>query len=243
MIAERGKLCGISAIRAVCPSCTGRRMAEVAAHLVDHAFPEVPVRQWVLSLPHAVRYLLARRPVLCREVRGIFVRAVHSFYARRARAEGHRSGRSGSVVQVQRFDSALRADVHFHTLTLDGVYTGFERPVQPLTFHPAVDLTDDEVGWLVRHIAALIHGHLRRRGFLDDQAALALDSEDDLDEMGTHHAAAVQGLIPFGPRSGQRVHLFGEAPEAAPMRPYKKLCADHDGYSLHASGAPAAHAR
>lgn len=37
--------------RAVCPSCTGRRMAETAAHLVDHVLPEVPVRQWVLSLP------------------------------------------------------------------------------------------------------------------------------------------------------------------------------------------------
>ena len=30
--------------RAVCPSCAGRRMAEVAAHLVDHVFPEVPIR-------------------------------------------------------------------------------------------------------------------------------------------------------------------------------------------------------
>lgn len=28
-------------------------MAERAAHLVDHVFPEVTVRQWVLSLPHA----------------------------------------------------------------------------------------------------------------------------------------------------------------------------------------------
>jgi hypothetical protein len=31
--------------RAVCPSCGGRRMAERAAHLVDHVFPVVPVRQ------------------------------------------------------------------------------------------------------------------------------------------------------------------------------------------------------
>lgn len=60
-------------------------------------------------------------------------------------------------------------------------------------------------------------------------------SEDDLDELGTHHAAAVQGLIPFGPHQGQRVQLFGDPPEAAPPRPFKKLCADHDGYSLHAA--------
>jgi len=37
--------------RGWCPSCGGRRMAETAAHLVDHVFPMVPVRQWVLSIP------------------------------------------------------------------------------------------------------------------------------------------------------------------------------------------------
>jgi len=98
-------------------------MAEVAAHLVDHVFPEVPVRQWVLSLPPRVRYLLARHPDLCREVRGIFARAVQSFYCRRARAEGDVGGRCGSVVQIQRFDAAIRLDVHMHGLFLDGVYT------------------------------------------------------------------------------------------------------------------------
>jgi len=221
--------------RSVCPSCTGRRMAEVAAHLVDHVFPEVPVRQWVLSLPHRVRYLLARHPALCRDVRGIFARAVHSFYSRRANAQDHPGGRSGSVVQVQRFDSTIRLDVHFHGLFLDGVYTGFDSPGRPLAFHPAENLTDDEVDWLVRHIRALTSGHLRRRGYLDDHAALVDESADDLDEMSTHQAAAVQGLIPFGPRAGQHVPLFGEAPEGTPRRPYKRLCADYDGYSLHAA--------
>ena len=41
--------------RGVCPSCAGRRMNEVAAHLVDRVLPAVPVRQWVLSLPYALR--------------------------------------------------------------------------------------------------------------------------------------------------------------------------------------------
>ena len=116
--------------RAVCPCCTGRRMAEVAAHVVDHVFPEVPVRQWVLSLPHRVRYLLARHPKLCREVRGIFARSVQSFYSRRARAEGHAGGRCGSVVQIQRSDSALRLDVHMHGLFLDGCTPDSSRAVR-----------------------------------------------------------------------------------------------------------------
>ncbi|HIE94708.1 MAG TPA: IS91 family transposase, partial [Acidobacteria bacterium] len=44
--------------RALCPSCGGRRMTERAAHLVDHVFPRVPVRQWGLSLPYRLRYRL-----------------------------------------------------------------------------------------------------------------------------------------------------------------------------------------
>jgi hypothetical protein len=41
--------------RGFCPSCGGRRMADTAARLVDRVLPEVPLRQWVLSLPFALR--------------------------------------------------------------------------------------------------------------------------------------------------------------------------------------------
>lgn len=34
--------------RGFCPSCGGRRMAQTAAHLVDHVIPNVPIRQWVI---------------------------------------------------------------------------------------------------------------------------------------------------------------------------------------------------
>jgi hypothetical protein len=41
-------------------------MTEGAARLVDGILPHVPVRQWVLSLPHRFRYLLAWDHKLCR---------------------------------------------------------------------------------------------------------------------------------------------------------------------------------
>ena len=34
--------------RGWCPSCGARRMVESAAGLVEHVFPHVPIRQWVL---------------------------------------------------------------------------------------------------------------------------------------------------------------------------------------------------
>jgi hypothetical protein len=39
-------------------------MAEVAAHLVDHVLPVVPIRQWVLSLPYSLRTMLGYDPEL-----------------------------------------------------------------------------------------------------------------------------------------------------------------------------------
>jgi hypothetical protein len=63
-------------------------MAERAAHLVDHVFPRVPVRQWVLSLPHHVRYRLAWDHDLCRAVVGRTLRAILRLHRRRARDAG-----------------------------------------------------------------------------------------------------------------------------------------------------------
>jgi hypothetical protein len=45
--------------RGFCPSCLGRRMAETAANLVEHVLPAVPLRQWVLTLPLALRSRVA----------------------------------------------------------------------------------------------------------------------------------------------------------------------------------------
>ena len=98
--------------RGFCPSCGARRMADLAAHLVDEVFPRVPVRQWVLSLPHRIRWLLAYDPKLCSAVRRIFVRAVLSAYRERAEREGVSAGRGGAVVFVQRFGSALNLNDH-----------------------------------------------------------------------------------------------------------------------------------
>lgn len=48
--------------RGLYPSCTARRMADTAAHLVDHVLPRAPYRQWVVTVPKALRLRLARDP-------------------------------------------------------------------------------------------------------------------------------------------------------------------------------------
>jgi hypothetical protein len=75
-------------------------MAARAGHLVDHVFPPVPVRQWVLSLPYWLRYRLAWDHDLCRRVTGLFVRIVLGSLRRRQICAVSRGGRSGRVTDV-----------------------------------------------------------------------------------------------------------------------------------------------
>src|SRR5690606_23668800 len=107
--------------RGFCPSCGARRMVETAALLIDEVLPRQPIRQWVLSLPIALRYLLATRPEVVTQVLGIVYRAISGHLIRKAGLT-RASAVTGAVTLIQRFGSALNLNVHFHLLVLDGVY-------------------------------------------------------------------------------------------------------------------------
>ncbi len=171
--------------RGFCPSCGGRRMAESAAHLVDHVFPEVPVRQWVISFPWRLRYLLTLDVSLCRAVRRVFMRAVLRFYSQKAHSESIEHGRTGGINQIQRYGSALNANTHFHALVLDGVYTAPDA-LSALTFHPATRITDAEVAKLLFTIRSRVLRLCRRRGLMGEEG-----------ELDTTASTETQGILPF----------------------------------------------
>jgi hypothetical protein len=107
---EKGRVVAFSCKgrSSLCSSCCGRRMADTAAHLVDRVLPKVPIRQWVLSLPFALRYRLAYDSGLVRNVLHIFIQAVFSSLRRRARQDsGIRKSKCGAVTFVQRFGGAI----------------------------------------------------------------------------------------------------------------------------------------
>jgi ribosomal protein S27E len=62
--------------RGFCTSCGARRMVESAAHLVDHAFPETPVRPWLLTFPFPLRFLFANQPQALSAVLAVVQRAI-----------------------------------------------------------------------------------------------------------------------------------------------------------------------
>ena len=89
-------------------------MADTAAHLVDRVIPHVPVRQWVLSLPYALRYRLAYDAGMVTAVLDVLLKAVFGHLRRRAADYGIEQAQCGAVTFVQRFGSALNCNLHFH---------------------------------------------------------------------------------------------------------------------------------
>jgi hypothetical protein len=149
--------------RGFCPSCGGRRMVDTAAHLVDRVFPEVPVRQWVLSFPFALRYRLAYDSSLLGEVLKIFVPAIFASVRRRAGIPASdRRARCGAVSFVQRFGDALRLNPHFHTLAIDGNYIVNEKG--EVFFQHVATPSDAEMARVADRVHRSVARLLDRRG-------------------------------------------------------------------------------
>jgi hypothetical protein len=201
-------------VRALCPSCEGRRMADGAARLVDSILPrDVDYRHWTLSFPRWLRARLLRDPSLVSQVLTVFVRAVFAYHRRRARRRGIADGCPSAVTQIQSGGSFANANTHFHTLIPEGVW--YEAPDGSVHFHALPPPTDEDVraitARVVRRVARLIAGRDA------DPAA-----DDEPDPLANARAEAVQLPMPLGERP------------ALPTRTARHRCAFIDGFSLHA---------
>ncbi len=226
--------------RGFCPSCGARRMAETAALLVDKVLPQQPVRQWVLSLPFALRYLLATRPEIITQVLGIVYRAISGHLIRQAGLT-RASAATGAVTLIQRFGSALNINVHFHLLVLDGVYrrSGERR----LVFVPVPAPSAGELRQLVQCIATRLGRSLERAGLITRDIENAYLDFDPGEESPMHGllGSSITYRIATGPREGQKVFTLQTLP-AEPDGPRPEV-AESSGFSLHAGLAAKASQR
>jgi hypothetical protein len=202
-------------------------MADTSARLVDDTFPEnVPVRQWVLSLPIQIRYRLAYDGKLLSEVLGVFLRVVRAWYRKRGREIGVRDSLGGSVTFAQRFGSALNLNPHFHSLGLDGVFNA-----RSGVFHDAPPLQDEDVKGIIETTSHRVVRLLERReilgmgefdGFAEEQPILAGMTN-----------ASIMGLVATGDRRGMPVRRVLQDPAEAVKT--GDLCFASRGFSLHAA--------
>jgi hypothetical protein len=224
--------------RGFCPSCGGRRMTELSTHLIDHVIPFTPVRQFVLSFPHRLRYLLAYDHGRCVAVLAIFARAVRAFYRKRARLRGVKDGRTGMVTFIQRFGSAANLNVHLHMIALDGVFAQDAAGV--MTFHRVGRPRAEEIRRLLATTRARVLRYFRKKGLLDDRDIDAF--RDEAPWLSQCYATSIEYKESTGRYPGAPLRRARTARPEAPLRKRRAPLQAHlDGFDLHAALTVAAH--
>ena len=185
-------------------------MEEGAAWLCERVLPSVPLRQWVLSLPKVLRYLLAYDGKLCRAVAKAAIQEVFRYQrlrARRAMGLGStRQAHTGAMVAVQRFGSALNLNIHFHALVLDGVFVvdAFGHPAFMELAPPSLE----DLHRVAARIAEAVLALLRRRHIWLDELN---EPEDPVAQRSESLAgmakASISGTLVFGSAGAKPVRL------------------------------------
>jgi Putative transposase len=147
--------------------------------------------------------------------------------------------RCGAVRPRQAAGLQLQANlnIHLHCLVLDGVYRCGADGAP--SFVEVDAPTDDELHTLLQSLITRLMKLLTRRGVLVEEMGQTYLAEPDADAdeartLRPLQVAAVTYRIAFGPRAGQKVlTLRGAMPREGTAR--QPLCADIDGFSLHAA--------
>jgi len=225
--------------RGFCPSCAGKRMAETAAHMVDHVLPLAPYRQFVVTFPITMRYWLQSNRKLYSKIHKLVMDKIHEYYKTKANNLGIKNPMSGAVSYTQRWGSALNLNPHMHVIALDGVYTKLAD--ETLIFRKLTSINDGEVTELLDQISKRIIKYFKRAGYLDKEGQLVNHPESDelfMEHEVLQHATyqSIRGKIAFGQNAGKKVTKIGSGfgfIEEIPLLKGKR-CASQNGFSLHA---------
>lgn len=207
--------------RGLCPSCGARRMASEAATITDRILPDVPIRQWVLSLPFELRRLAATKPDVLTALGRIFMAEI-------ARVTKHASNlagtETGSICFPQRFGGSLNAHLHYHVLALDGVFERHDAGVRFRDVPPPTKATLDE---LARRVRDRVLRWLRSHRYLDERLA-----EDRSNE--PRPATAIDACTEIALASGSFLAKpFVSSPQEPGDRKERRFCARCDGFDIH----------
>ena len=201
-------------------------------HLINHVFPDVPVRQWgpEPAVPPAVP--LAWNHDVCREVVVVFVWAVLGFLRARAR-RWRRDGR-GAVAVIQRFGGALNLNVHIHALVLDGVFARDRAGALEVSPHISPDGSGRGGGAGRRGAAHQAPARSPGLGDGDDEGSASDAWADDAPVLAGLAAASVQGTVALGPHAALAFVDMGDPSEEGERSAAGGCHSRGNGFDLHA---------
>jgi hypothetical protein len=100
----------------LCPSCSRKRTILFAEHLTNEVLLKLPHRQFVFTMPKALRPFFRQDRRLFADVSRLVCRIIDEFYAEAAGRPLH----TGMVIAHQTFGDMLRWNPHFHAIVLEG---------------------------------------------------------------------------------------------------------------------------
>ncbi len=231
-------------MRGLCPSCNARRMCNSAAHLTDRVLPDAPVRQWVLSVPFELRFLLASNAQAFTALTGIFMEETLAWYRRRAVEIGISDGQGGAVSVQHRFGGALNLNCHVHAAVIDGVFTRHDED-QRATFHAVPAPDSFALGDVIERVYKRLVAWLRRKGLLAEYNHERVESTDpSAMDACVSTSLSQKGLVRLDARGlAELVQPGGDGDATAPRKSKGKYGTESLGFNLHAGVRIEAHDR
>ena len=146
-----------------------------------------------------------------------------------------KDGATGGVTLIQRFGSALKVNIHFHIVFLDGVYVC--RDDRPPRFQRGKAPYKSELEELVQLISQRLGRCLERQGLLEqdtERAWMELDLAEDTDAMPQILGSSVPYRIAIGPQQGRKACMIRTIRPLDWPDPGLERVAKANGFSLHA---------
>lgn len=220
--------------RGICSSCDGKRMTELAAHLCDSVIGEVPVRQFVVTVPANLRYLLAWNAEMRGKVLAAIMRALQKHYVKQAEAQGAVKPQFGAVSVLQRWSGSLRIFPHWHILAADGAWARSEHgAADEMHFVTAPPLREEQLEALLVDVAARVT--LQASRYHDKREKAASNDDDPLQASDPSFAAILRQSL-FG-RDELEALKAPPCKGLAPATPRRvgRLCLESQGFNIHAA--------
>ena len=202
-------------------------MHDTAIHLDENVLPQKPIRQWVLSFPFFIRYLMAYDPDITTRILRIFQSEIAKFYQSRTKKTfGVQVAKTGAVTVIQRFGGALNINPHFHSLLIEGSY--FKKN-GILHFHRGHGPSPQELESILHRVIGRVIRYLTQISCIEGEQSTDNLKQNELIDI---HSQSVVYRIAVGKRKGEKVELFGYSVEE--KRERKQSGVSINGFNIHA---------
>jgi len=236
--------------RGFCPSCYSKRLLDTQNKFDELALFEIPIRQWVFTLPVPIRKVVIARKELLKSISGIVQEELISYIKNKAVEElsvNKEGVHAGTIVFIHRFGSSINANPHLHIMLPEGVY--IKKSTGRLKFYKVSSPAEKDISNILESIynkciillekKKIIEPYIDSSG--NNSHTLLEFCENGTAEEKLSFASASYDIV-TGPNSGKKLKFCGGWSSYSFIDPQEEvpifvspLCYSMQGFSLHAN--------